>query len=243
MGRSLRSLMGRSLRSLMGRSLRSLMATAVAVSVSAAQMPTQYESVLAERNFMMPMRDGSRMATDIYRPARNGVAVSDRFPVLLHRTPYDKAGQQTIARYFAQHGYVVAVQDIRGRYKSEGKFLKVQPLDASDGYDAVEWMAKQPYSNGMVGMWGTSFAAHMEAGAAQLHPPSLKTIVVNMGGMSNAWDHGGARSSFHSPRACSSVPSGCCSWPIGLDCANGCGSRCPEVTTCPRPPRSSRSRR
>ncbi|MEO8334082.1 MAG: CocE/NonD family hydrolase [bacterium] len=139
---------------------------------------------------MMAMRDGRHMATDIYRPARNGVAVNDRFPVLLHRTPYDKNGQQKIAEYFAQHGYVVAVQDIRGRYKSEGKFLKVQPLDATDGYDAVEWIAKQPYANGKVGMWGTSFAAHMEAGAAQYDPPSLATLVINMGGMSNAWDHG-----------------------------------------------------
>jgi hypothetical protein len=108
----------------------------------------------------------------------------------LHRTPYDKTGQRSVAEYFAQRGYVVAVQDIRGRYKSEGKFLKVQPLDATDGYDAIEWMAKQSYANGKVGMWGTSFAAHMQAGAAQYNPPSLATLVINMGGMSNAWDHG-----------------------------------------------------
>ncbi len=156
--------------------------TALLISVPAA---AQNQRVQTELNVMMPMRDGSRMATDIYRPA-----TSERLPVLLHRTPYDKTGQKSIAEYFARHGYVVAVQDIRGRYKSEGKFLKVQPLDATDGYDAVEWMAKQPYANGTVGMWGTSFAAHMQAGAAQLHPPSLKTLVVNMGGMSNAWDHG-----------------------------------------------------
>ena len=155
-----------------------------------AQRPAQYDVVLAERNLMIPTRDGRRMATDLYRPARNGIAVNERFPVLLQRTPYDKTKAQTNAEYLARHGYVVAVQDSRGRYKSEGKFLKVQPIDATDGYDVIEWLAKQPYSNGSVGMWGTSFAAHMEAGAAQLHPPSLKTIVVNMGGLSNAWDHG-----------------------------------------------------
>ncbi|WP_373069305.1 CocE/NonD family hydrolase [Gemmatimonas sp.] len=49
----------------------------------------------------------------------------------------------------------------------------------------MEWLAKQPYSSGKVGMWGTSFAAHMEAGAAQYNPPSLKSLVLNMGGMSN----------------------------------------------------------
>ena len=147
----------------------------LAISVGLLCVPAhlanaQQDAVLAERNLMMPMRDGARMATDIYRPAHNGIASAERFPVLLHRTPYDKNGQQKIAEYFAQHGYVVAVQDIRGRYKSEGKFLKVQPIDATDGYDTIEWLAKQPYANGSVGMWGTSFAAHMEAGAAQLHP-------------------------------------------------------------------------
>jgi hypothetical protein len=149
-----------------------------------------YEAVLWAHDLMIPTRDGARMATDVWRPARNGVVVTERLPVLLNRTPYDKGSLAGDARYFAEHGYVVATQDVRGRYKSEGKFAKVQPADATDGYDVIEWLAKQPWSNGKVGMWGTSFAAHTQAGAAQLHPPSLRTIVVNMGGMSNAWDHG-----------------------------------------------------
>jgi putative CocE/NonD family hydrolase len=155
-----------------------------------AQPPARYEAVLADQNLMIPTRDGARMATDIYRPARGGVPVAERFPVLLNRTPYDKTSLAQQAQYFAQRGYVVAVQDVRGRYKSEGKFAKVQPADATDGYDVIEWLAKQPWSNGSVGMWGTSFAAHTEAGAAQLHPPSLKTLVINMGGLANGWDHG-----------------------------------------------------
>ena len=166
-----------------------LMLGAVMSTAAHAQTAPE-EAVLAERNVMITMRDGKRMATDVYRPTRNGAAISERLPVLLQRTPYDKSKTQVNAEYLARHGYVVAVQDTRGRYRSEGKFLKVQPIDATDGYDTIEWLAKQPYANGSVGMWGTSFAAHMEAGAAQLHPPSLKTIVVNMGGMSNAWDHG-----------------------------------------------------
>jgi putative CocE/NonD family hydrolase len=139
---------------------------------------------------MIPTRDGARMATDVYRPARNGVAVDERLPVLLNRTPYDKGSLADDAKYFARHGYVVAVQDVRGRYESEGRFSKVQPADATDGYDTIEWLAKQPWSNGKVGTWGTSFAAHTQAGAAQLHPPALATMVVNMGGLSNGWDHG-----------------------------------------------------
>lgn len=174
-------------------------AVLLASSLAAASLPgqslspspsRQYDAVLAAHDLMIPMRDGKRMATDIYRPARNGVPVTERLPVLLQRTPYDKTTQRRDAEYFARHGYVVAVQDARGRFKSEGKFLKVQPADATDGYDTVEWLAAQPFSNGKVGMWGTSFAAHMQAGAAQLHPPALQALLINMGGMANAWDHG-----------------------------------------------------
>lgn len=150
----------------------------------------KYDAVLVERDLMIPTRDGKRMATDIFRPARSGVPITERLPVLLNRTPYDKKTLHSQALWFAERGYVVAVQDTRGRYKSEGIFLKVQPIDATDGFDTVEWLAKLPYASGTVGMWGTSFAAHMQAGAAQLHPPALRTLVINMGGMSNAWDHG-----------------------------------------------------
>ena len=129
--------------------------------------PKQFDAVLVERDLMMPTRDGKRMATDIFRPTRNGVPVDDRFPVLLNRSPYGKALLHSQAQWFAERGYVVAVQDTRGRYKSEGVFLKVQPLDATDSFDAVQWMASQPWSNGSVAMWGTSFSAHMGAGAAQ----------------------------------------------------------------------------
>ena len=152
--------------------------------------PKQYDAVLVEQNVMIPTRDGTRLATDIWRPTRNGAPVNEKFPVLLLRTPYDKNARAPQAPYFAERGYVVALQDIRGRYKSEGVFMKVQPKDATDGYDTIEWLAKQSYSNGSVGMWGTSFDAHMEAGAAIMHPPSLKTTVINMGGLSNGWDHG-----------------------------------------------------
>ena len=115
---------------------------------AAAQLMQQYDVVVAERNLMIPMRDGKRMATDVYRPARDGIVLAERLPVLLQRTPYDKTKAQVNAEYLARHGYVVAVQDSRGRYKSEGRFLKVQPIDATDGYDTIEWLAKQKYSNG-----------------------------------------------------------------------------------------------
>ncbi|MDQ6612636.1 MAG: CocE/NonD family hydrolase [Gemmatimonadota bacterium] len=155
--------------------------------------PRQYEAIKVATDFMMPTRDGRRMATDIYRPGRNGTpvdAATEKFPVLLNRTPYNKTSLAEQAEFFAQRGYVVALQDTRGRYKSEGQFSKVQPIDATDGYDAIEWLSQQPYTTGKVGMWGTSFSAHMEAGAVQYHPPALKSLVLNMGGLSNGWDHG-----------------------------------------------------
>lgn len=153
-----------------------------------AQSPPAH-GLVDSAHVMIPARDGVRLATDIYRPARGGTPVDERLPVLLHRTPYGKAGQARIAEFFAQHGYVVAVQDIRGRYQSEGKFEKYDDHDATDGYDVIQWLAAQPYANGAVGMWGTSYAAHTQADPAKLNPPALKTLVLNMGGMSNAWDH------------------------------------------------------
>src|SRR4051812_8786392 len=167
-----------------------VLAAHVSVAAAAGAQTTATYDAVRDRDVMIPARDGIRLSTELFRPGKNGVPTAGRFPVLLQRTPYDLATSEKYAEYFAQRGYVVALQNIRGRYKSEGTFLKVQPADATDGYDAVEWLAKQPYSNGAVGMWGTSFAAHTQAGAAILHPPALETAIINMGGMSNAWDHG-----------------------------------------------------
>ena len=170
--------------------VRALALALALVSAARAQTPPQYDALLAERDLMIVVRDGKRMATDLYRPARNGIPVEGTFPVLLNRTPYDRATLVASAEYFAQRGYVVAVQNLRGRYTSEGTFLKVQPADATDGVDVIAWLARQPWSNGSVGMWGQSFAAHSQAGAAQYNPPALKVLALNMGGMSNGWDHG-----------------------------------------------------
>ena len=166
-------------------------APAIEGSAPAAREPVSQEPVSREIDVMVPARDGVSLATDIYRPTRGGVPVSDRLPVLLHRTPYDKGASETvaIARTLAAHGYVVLVQDTRGRHHSQGIFVKYYDYDAYDGYDTIEWSARLPYSDGKVGMYGTSYAAHTQADAAKLHPPHLSTLVVNMGGMSSAWDH------------------------------------------------------
>jgi putative CocE/NonD family hydrolase len=150
-----------------------------------------YRDVLRQQDVMVAARDGVLLATDIYRPATGGVAASERLPVLLHRTPYDKSEAATvaIAETLAKHGYVVMLQDTRGRHHSQGVFEKYYSYDAYDGYDSVEWAAKQPFCNGKVGMYGTSYAAHTQADASKLAPPHLHALLLNMGGMSNAWDH------------------------------------------------------
>jgi predicted acyl esterase len=149
------------------------------------------DDFIVERDVMMPMRDGIVLAADIYRPAIDGIAITEPRPVLLTRTPYGKDTVRTVnsAEYYANRGYVAVIQDMRGRYRSAGEFTKYSEKETEDGYDTIEWLAKQPYADGRVGMWGTSYGAHTQADAAKLNPPSLKVLLMNEGGMANAWDH------------------------------------------------------
>ncbi|MBI4540833.1 MAG: CocE/NonD family hydrolase [Gemmatimonadetes bacterium] len=160
--------------------------------VDAQGEPPYEAAILYEKDLMIPMRDGVRIATDIYRPARNGVPVGERLPILLHRTAYDKSavGRRPEVELFVRHGYVVVIQDARGRYKSEGTFSKYFKYDALDGYDSIEWLTKLPYVEPKVGMWGTSYGAHAQADVAKMNPPALKTLVINQGGLYDGWDHG-----------------------------------------------------
>ena len=162
----------------------------VALPVLFLMAAAPYDVMLHEENLMVPMRDGVRLATDIYRPSREGALVTQPLPIVIHRTPYDKKRPSSVAsaEYFASHGFVSVVQDARGRFASEGVFTKYIG-EGEDGYDAVEYLATLPYGNGKVAMYGTSYAAHAQANAAKLRPPHLETIVVNMGGLSNGWDH------------------------------------------------------
>src|SRR5205809_971195 len=91
--------------------------------------------VRAERGVMVIMRDGVRLATDLYLPARDGRPVSGRFPAILERTPYSRQALDTVgaAKFFCRHGYVVAIQDVRGRYDSEGEWYPFA-LEAEDGF-------------------------------------------------------------------------------------------------------------
>jgi putative CocE/NonD family hydrolase len=161
----------------------------IAAKSMAQKTPTVYTPTLYQENLMVPMRDGVKLATDIYRPSVNGQLVNEKLPILFQRTPYSKSRPALVteAKALASKGYIVVVQDCRGRYKSEGTFTKYL-AEPNDGFDAIEALGKLPYSNGKIGMFGTSYGAHVQANAAKLNPPHLNTAVVIMGGTSNGWE-------------------------------------------------------
>jgi putative CocE/NonD family hydrolase len=116
------------------------------------------------------MRDGIHLSADVY-----GAKPNTRKPALLMRTPYDKHGPKASAEHFASAGYAVVVQDTRGAYTSEGKYVHYNN-DDQDGFDTIEWIARQPWSNGKVGMWGASHPGEVQWMAAGSRPPSLLAI-------------------------------------------------------------------
>jgi putative CocE/NonD family hydrolase len=133
----------------------------------------KYE-IKVERSVGAPMRDGVKLATDIYLPVAEG-----KFPVILVRTPYKKEMVELQARYYARRGYVFAVEDCRGRFSSPGTW---EPFinDPKDGYDTIEWLASQPWSTGKVGMIGGSYVGWVQWWAASQRPPHLVTIIPNV---------------------------------------------------------------
>lgn len=144
---------------------------------------TQYrigKEILVETDIAAPMRDGTQLYADIYRPAD----ATEPLPAILMRTPYDKrisVSSYAPAAWFAQHGYVVVLQDTRGRWRSEGDFYPFQ-YEEQDGYDSVEWVSGLPYVNGKVGMFGISYVGATQLLAAVSRPPHLRCIVPCMTG-------------------------------------------------------------
>lgn len=128
-------------------------------------------------DMMVPMRDGVRLATDLYRPTSEARPLEDRRPVVLIRTPYGKGnGKSDDGKYFASHGYVVVVQDTRGRYHSEGVWHWMTD-DGPDGFDCAQWIADQPWSNGRIGTMGTSYVGGTQHALAMSGSPALKTVI------------------------------------------------------------------
>ncbi len=135
------------------------------------------QEIIVQKNVPAEMRDGTTLVADVYRPG--GEASDGGYPVLLTRQPYGKE-LPTVTGYLnatraAGRGYVVVIQDVRGRFGSEGEW-NPSVHEFEDGYDTVEWAASLPGSNGDVGMYGASYFGMTQWQAAVMRPPSLKSM-------------------------------------------------------------------
>ena len=134
---------------------------------AAVSSATEQIKILRYRE--VPMRDGVKLYADVYLPRAEG-----RYPTLVVRTPYgvQRDGVHEPMIKFAQRGYAVVMNDVRGRYESEGKWEPFR-TEAKDGYDTIQWAAQQPWSNGKVATQGGSYLGHVQWRAGSLQPPNL----------------------------------------------------------------------
>ncbi len=162
-------------------------------------VPDQLEKIaIIDQKVMMPMRDGIRLSTDIYRPKSEG-----KYPIVFSRTPYNfntwgngELNTRTMSEALSwiKKGYAFVVQNERGRYFSEGDW-DVLGVPLTDGYDAFEWMSLQSWSNGKVGTIGCSSTAEWQMGVASLDHPSMTALVAQgygagVGKVGEFWEQG-----------------------------------------------------
>ena len=160
----------------------------LAITLSAPFAQSQpAPGITIEHSVAMKTRDGVTLRADIYRPTGEGT-----FPVLLQRTPYNKQNAAEFGRTAVASGFMVVVQDVRGRYESEGEWYPFKH-ETEDGYDTIEWAAVLPGSNGKVGMFGGSYVGATQMLAAVGHPPHLAGIcpVVTASNYHENWTYQG----------------------------------------------------
>jgi putative CocE/NonD family hydrolase len=122
---------------------------------------------------MIPARDGVKLATDVYLPAQNG----PRLPAIVERTPYNKTSvDRALVDYYVSRGYAVVIQDVRGRYASEGRWRPIRD-DGADGSALLKWIGEQSWSNGKIGSMGTSYGGATQHALAIASAPNLEAMV------------------------------------------------------------------
>ncbi len=144
--------------------------------------PAPEFDVELRESLWVPMRDGVRLSTDLYVPKHAG----ERMPVIMIRTPYDKRSHRartSAAWTFAGQGFVVAVQDVRGKFESEGDYT-ISKDDVHDGSDATTWLATQPWSNGKVGTYGCSYLGDTQVMQARVRNPHHAAMLPQAAGSS-----------------------------------------------------------
>jgi len=138
---------------------------------------------------MILTRDGITLGTNVFLPARAGSVVGGRFPAIVERTPYNKDGvSNSLVAYFVSRGYAVVIQDVRGRYRSGGRWAGNHD-DGPDGTDLLKWIGEQPWSNGKVGTMGTSYSGATQHAMAIANAPNLAAMVP-VDAMSNVGRNG-----------------------------------------------------
>ena len=171
-----------------------------AASTERISTPGHYAGYSAEtydgwqrRSVYVPMRDGTRLAADLFLPTRNGAPAQERLPVVWTHHRYQRADAEygelfTILdampwlQTVLKHGYVIAAVDARGSGASFGRFEGMYaPAETRDAYDVTEWLAAQPWSSGAIGMYGVSYLSSTQYMAASQKPPHLKAIVPEKG--------------------------------------------------------------
>jgi uncharacterized protein len=154
-----------------------LLLCGVSLLAPAQQASSPVADFMMEKDVAVPMRDGVILRADVLRPRDTGA-----FPVLVYRTPYGKEPallEYSTFRHAVEHGYAVVVQDVRGRYASDGDFRPYEN-EGRDGFDTIEWTARQPWSNGVIGTFGLSYPGAVQWLAAVENPPHLKAMVPAM---------------------------------------------------------------
>jgi putative CocE/NonD family hydrolase len=159
------------------RTLGALLCAALAGLAACAPRPSADLAVRVDSAVALPMRDGVKLTATVWRPAS-----PEPVPVLITRTPYGRGDGAVAPDFISQavaRGYAVVVQDVRGRYDSEGGFEPYRH-EGRDGYDTIEWAARQPWSSGAVGTFGLSYPGAVQWLAAVERPPALKAMVPAM---------------------------------------------------------------
>jgi putative CocE/NonD family hydrolase len=118
-----------------------------------------------------------KLAANVYLPARNGAIAPGRFPAIVERTPYNKDSvSSTLVEYYVSRGYAVVIQDVRGRYESQGRWRPIRD-DGPDGADLLKWIGEQPWSSGKIGSMGTSYGGATQHALAIANAPHLAAMV------------------------------------------------------------------
>ena len=157
-----------------------LITSILASTLATVPSPAQTVTVVRTRNLVVPMTSGGYLMADLYRPAVDGV-VQSSLPAIVVYFPYSKDDSTRFERpaiqQMVQAGFAALLVDIRGTGNSPGEFGLLSSREIRDGYDVVEWAARQPWSNGDIGMWGYSYPGNTAVMVAALQPPHLRAIV------------------------------------------------------------------